>query len=481
MDFTPQLKGTMPIKYMEKIMNRKIFTITLLILTALMAAACGSAAEAEIVDVVETSAVEEETAVSPSTVTAEEITTTSPTFNIPDSGQSRCYSNEDEIVCPKEGEAFFGQDSQYSEHPMSFTDNGDGTITDNVTGLMWQQDITSGHLPLDEAIGYCENFEYAGYDDWRLPNIKELFSLDTFETGWPYADLGYFELTQESPDKSEQYWSTNYYEAGKNELVNREGLAFGVNFVSGHIKAYAAAAGGQKGKYAKCVRGDEYGINVLEDNGDGTVSDLASGLMWQQASSKGMEWEDALAYCEAAETAGYDDWRLPGVKELQVLVDYSGYFPAIDPMFSSTEMVNEGGTKDYGYYWTSTTHVGQDGEYYAAWYVAFGMAVGKDGLESHGAGAVRFDQKYDGRPDADAAEEDASARIYNFVRCTRSETADTQLVERSDSGLGIPFDYSIPIPTESFGASADLPGNSGNPLPDDFELEEPIIPLEYPE
>ena len=403
---------------------------------------------------------------------------TQSTFKIPDSGQSRCYSNEDETVCPEKGEAFFGQDAQYSTNPMSFTDNGDGTITDNVTSLMWQKGITSEHIPLNEAIEYCENLEYAGYDDWRLPNIKELFSLDNFETGWPYADLNYFELTQESPDKSEQYWSKNYYAAGKNELVNREGLAFGVNFVSGHIKAYGAWTEGMRAKCAKCVRGDEYGINRLEDNGDGTVSDLASGLMWQQASSKGMDWEDALAYCECAETAGYNDWRLPGVKELQVLVDYSGHFPAIDPMFSCTEMFNEGGTKDYGYYWTSTTHVGHNDDNYAAWYVAFGMAVGKDGLESHGAGAVRFDQKYDGRPDTE--DEDASARINNFVRCVRSESANTQLVERLNSGKGIPFVYSIPIPAERFGASAHLPGNKGNPLPEDFELHEPRIPLEHP-
>ena len=251
-----------------------------------------------------------------------------------------------------------------------------------------------------------------------------------------------------------------------------------VNYVSGHIKAYPAWTEGMRAKFAKCVRGDEYGINVLKDNGDGTVSDLASGLVWQQASSKGMDWEDALAYCKNAKTAGYDDWRLPGVKELQVLVDYSGYFPAIDPMFSCTEMINEGGTKDYGYYWTSSTHVGHD-EYHTAWYVAFGMALGKDGLESHGAGAVRYDQKYEGRPDAE--DKGASARVYNFVRCTRSETADTQLVERPDSGKGMPFVYSIPIPAERFGSSADLPGNRGNPLPDDFEFDEPRIPLERPE
>jgi hypothetical protein len=66
-----------------------------------------------------------------------------------------------------------------------FVDNGDpsagsgqaGTVTDLATGLMWQQ--TDSGIPMDweSALGYCENLEYAGYDDWRLPNAKELQSI----------------------------------------------------------------------------------------------------------------------------------------------------------------------------------------------------------------------------------------------------------------------------------------------------------------
>ena len=101
--------------------------------------------------------------------------------------------------------------------------------------------------------------------------------------------------------------------------------AFGVNHGTGHIKAYPAGVSGPMGNYVRAVRGGtSYGINDFVDNGDGTVTDHATGLMWQQADSgSGMDWEDALAYAEDSTMADYDDWRLPNIKELQSIVDYS--------------------------------------------------------------------------------------------------------------------------------------------------------------
>jgi len=60
------------------------------------------------------------------------------TYPIVDTGQAACYDDQGaEITCPAEGEAFYGQDAQFADTPADYTDNGDGTVTDNVTGLIW--------------------------------------------------------------------------------------------------------------------------------------------------------------------------------------------------------------------------------------------------------------------------------------------------------------------------------------------------------
>ena len=73
------------------------------------------------------------------------------------------------------------------------------------------------------------------------------------------------------------------------------------------------------------VRGNAgYATNSFADNGDGTVTDTATGLMWQQADDGvARDWGEALAYAEDLTLAGHGDWRLPNAKELQSIVDYS--------------------------------------------------------------------------------------------------------------------------------------------------------------
>jgi len=118
-----------------------------------------------------------------------------------------------------------------------------------------------------------------------------------------------------------------------------------------------AACPGQDGAYATGCPSE----GRFVDNGDGTVTDTCTGLMWQKdtADVNGdgkIEWQDdpgadeptwcdALAYCENLSFAGHDDWRLPNVRELESLVDYGRYRPAIDPVFSGVPSV----------YWSSTT------------------------------------------------------------------------------------------------------------------------------
>jgi len=56
----------------------------------------------------------------------------------------------------------------------NFTDNGNGTITDSDTTLMWQKEDDDTRRTWEQAITYCEGLSLGTYSDWRLPNIKEL-------------------------------------------------------------------------------------------------------------------------------------------------------------------------------------------------------------------------------------------------------------------------------------------------------------------
>ena len=72
--------------------------------------------------------------------------------------------------------ATFGEDSDYTIDTPSVTDNGNGTVTDNVTGLMWQK-TDSGEMTWDNARTGATTLNLAGYTDWRLPTAQEAFSI----------------------------------------------------------------------------------------------------------------------------------------------------------------------------------------------------------------------------------------------------------------------------------------------------------------
>ncbi len=376
---------------------------------------------------------------------------TSATYTLNETGQGFCYNSDGEnIDCPAAGDDFYGQDAQFTGAAFDFIDNGDGTVTDNVTGLTWEQSPASGSSSWTEAQEYCEALSLGGQDDWRMPYVKELFSISNFSAGWPYLDTTYFALTvNDSISKDEQYWANNYY-VGKT-AEGQYDAAFGVNHATGHIKAYPALVTGPMGKYVRCVYGDEYLINDFVDNGDGTITDNATALTWTQADSgEGMDWEAALAYAQEMNVAnylGYSDWRLPNVKELQSIADYD-YAPdaldeafdgpALDPLFSVSEVTNEAGELDYPYFWTSTSARFQaTGDFHYAWYVAAGRAVDASGNDSHGAGAVRFDVKVEGGPGGEGDE-----RVYNYVRLVRggdvTETPNGD-PEANDTALALEF------------------------------------------
>lgn len=393
-------------------------------------------------------------------------------YPIVDTGQVKCYDDNAEITTPAQGDPYYGQDAQINGNQPSYTLSNDGlSVTDNVTGLTWTQtaDINGdGTIDVDDKLYYSEAVTYAddvlnpqnygGYNDWRLPSIKEIYSLMNFSGTDPSADMsgaipfidtnyfgfGYGDTSAGEREIDAQWATTTLYESttmGGNETM------FGLNLADGRIKGYPT----NKLFYVYFCRGNtDYGVNNFVDNGDDTISDKATGLMWSKndcgpvngsGPRSGMNWAEALAWVQtknAENYLGYSNWRLPNAKEIQSIIDYTRCpdtgSAAIDPIFNITQITNEAGQVDYPWYWTGTTHVSSNGSGGNGAYVCFGRALGywqNQWEDVHGAGCQRSDSKSgdlstmtgytyvtDGYYFSVAPQGDA-ARIDNYVRLVR--------------------------------------------------------------
>ncbi|MEF1288711.1 Lcl domain-containing protein [Vibrio sp. M260118] len=390
-------------------------------------------------------------------------TLTSP---IVDTNQSQCFGVKNSMRnCPSISDSTFGQDAQYQGNAASYTNNSDGTVSDNVTGLVWTQTTdlngdgkvdAQDKLSYQEALDYAQNLSLGGYDDWRLPTIKELYSLILFDgqdpsglnqSGTmqliPFLDARYFVMNAGDVTSGERLIDSQFVSSTKyvSTTMNRDETVFGVNFIDGRIKGYGVESprGGDKTFYVLAVRGNpDYGVNKFVDNGNGTVTDQATSLIWQQGDSQTqVDFPSALAYCEHLDFAERSDWRLPNVKELQSIVDYSRSpattnSAAIDPVFSTTPIKSEANSTDYANYWSSTTHENLKNGGHGA-YVAFGSSLGymrNAWIDVHGAGSQRSDPKtgdVSRYPQGHGPQGDA-IRIDNMVRCVAG--GDVEFVQQ---------------------------------------------------
>lgn len=132
-------------------------------------------------------------------------------YVIVDTDQHICYNTLQEISAPQAGAAFYGQDAQFQGNEPAYRDNGDGTVTDLNTGLMWQQSLPDEKYTYAECITYAENSSLAGYTDWRLPTIKELYSLILFSGKTMMSEAGCVpEITNEAGEKDYPcYWTSS--------------------------------------------------------------------------------------------------------------------------------------------------------------------------------------------------------------------------------------------------------------------------------
>ena len=202
-------------------------------------------------------------------------------YPIVDTGQDVCFDASVVIADPAIGDPFDGQDAQYLGNTPSYALSGDGLcVFDNNTGLTWQRspDLNGdGVINVDDKLTWIEAQDYpatlnaisfGGYNDWRLPTIKELYSLIDFRgmdpsncpleadcPGLvPFIDTNYFDFAYGDTDNGErvidvQYASNTVYVS----LVDGE-LLFGVNFADGRIKGYWTNRGNEKTFLITCVR-----------------------------------------------------------------------------------------------------------------------------------------------------------------------------------------------------------------------------------
>ena len=198
----------------------------------------------------------------------------------------------------------------------TYTVHGDGTVTDDVTGLTWQQAPPSSPVTLADATSYCATLVLGGHADWRLPTYIELVSIVDLSQVTPSLDRTAF--PSGSPADG---WASTL-------LASDLTSAWEVYFTVGDSSQDPVDTTNN----LRCVRGPDaaplpavpparYAIAA------GEVRDTKTGLTWKQdVSASTFAWADAKTYCTSLSDGGVA-WRLPTMKELVTLVDVTRVAP----------------------------------------------------------------------------------------------------------------------------------------------------------
>ncbi len=313
-----------------------------------------------------------------------------------------------------------------------FLDNGDGTVADRLTGLIWLKNADCyGSKAWDSTLaaanrlasGSCGLSDNSRAGDWRVPNVDELASLISIASIFPALPVmpGGSTFTNV---RSSYYWSSStsveldyyawmvYLDMGYVDLVSKADTLFLWPVRDGNAAAAATIRLPRTGQtYSHAVGDDGYwqkGAAWPEprftDNRDGTVRDNLTGLVWLKNANcldetvatvskvqrrgllywkEALVWSNALASgaCGLTDGSASGDWALPNRAELTSLTDRSQSNPAL-PAGHPFENVGLDG------YWSSSSLAPYptDGRHDIPWIVYQG-----DGRATVGQGSGYYD------------------------------------------------------------------------------------------
>lgn len=284
-----------------------------------------------------------------------------------------------------------------------FSDQGDGTVLDHLTGLLWLQDAScptglnwQAAINFSNALedGQCGLTDGSQAGDWRLPNILELHSLIDYEFSGPAlcnaaGDAQWTPSDAFTNVVSDRYWSST------SNMYSPSSSAWFVDFASGLLVGshkvdaiyqtwpvrgpidlpFIPGAIPKTHQTSTYSTGDDgyyqHGIDLpsprFVDNGDGTITDQQTRLTWLKlATCSGLvTWQNAIDFCLQLENGqcGLSDgsiageWRLPNVRELHSLFNFQLFSLAI-PNTSGLGQWSHGDPFDNlvsEYFWTSTS------------------------------------------------------------------------------------------------------------------------------
>jgi len=360
-----------------------------------------------------------------STSTTSSSTTTTTTLmtacRLPATGQTTCWNSSGAVISC----AGTGQDGELRKGaPLTYVDNGDGTVTDVNTGLMWEKHSHDGTVHDDHNkytwanafahVATLNRTNFAGHADWRLPNVRELLSIVTYQNLIPTVAPAFdnrcssgCDVTRCSCTFSGDTWTSTSETASpsKQWFVDFQDAQVGTGLEGGTGPARAVRdtstgcplpATGQttcwnsSGNVISCAGTGQDGELrrgaplAYADNGNGTVTDLNTGLVWEKVSDDGTvhdkdntyTWANAftghVATLNATSFAGHTDWRLPNVRELQSIVNYQSSNPMVSSAFKTNCAPGCPATgcscTASGNYWSSTSSVSSPSR---AWFVSF--------------------------------------------------------------------------------------------------------------